>query len=165
MAEEFKWYGKSVNDAVAKRVMDAIKTGCFMVEDDAKQSMKPGSGREYKKRSGKIHKASAPGEPPAVDMGRLRASVTSNWTGSGKARAEIKSPAKTSKADDGIGQPTEELTGVVGSNVEYARRLELGFVGADSLGRIYNQLPRPYLRPALHKNEKKILNSFKNIIK
>ena len=133
MAEKFKWYGKSVNDAVAKRVMDAIKTGCFMVEGDAKQSMKPGSGREYKKRSGKIHKASAPGEPPAVDMGRLRASVSSNWTGSGMAKGKVESPAK---AEDGVGQPTKELTGVVGSNVEYARRLELGFVGADSLGRI-----------------------------
>jgi len=162
MAEKFKWYGKEVNDAVAKRVMGAIKVGCFMVEGDAKQSMKPGSGREYRKRGGKIHKASAPGEPPAVDTGRLRASISSNWTGSGMARGKVEPPAE---ADDGVGQPTKELTGVVGSNVEYARRLELGFVGADSLGRIYNQLPRPYLRPALHKNEKKIAKLFKDIVK
>jgi len=161
MAESFKWYGKEVSDAVAKRLMDAIKTGCYLVETDAKESMKPGSGKEYK-RGGKIHTASAPGEPPAVDTGRLRASISSNWTGSGMAKGKVESPAE---ADDGVGQPAKELTGVVGSNVEYARRLELGFVGADSLGRIYNQLPRPYLRPALHKNEKEILKSFKNIIK
>ncbi len=161
MAERFKWYGKEVNDAVAKRLIGAIKVGCYWVETDAKESMKPGSGKEYK-RKGKIHTASAPGEPPAVDTGRLRASISSNWTGSGMAKGKVKSPAE---ADDGVGQPAKGLTGVVGSNVEYARRLELGFVGADSLGRIYNQLPRPYLRPALHKNEKKILKLFKDIIK
>jgi len=37
----------------------------------------------------------------------------------------------------------------VGTDVEYARRIELGFAGADSLGRVYNQPARPYLRPAL----------------
>lgn len=37
----------------------------------------------------------------------------------------------------------------VGTDVEYARREELGFAGADSLGRVYNQPPHPYLRPAL----------------
>ena len=170
MAEKFKWYGKEVNDAIAKRLIYAIKMGCYMVEGDAKESMKPGSGEEYR-RKGIIHRASAPGEPPAVDTGRLRASISSNWTGSGMARGEVNRKAKgeegkeKAKPEDGVGQPTKELTGVVGTNVEYARRLELGFVGADSLGRIYNQLPRPYLRPALHKNEKKIAKLFKDIVK
>lgn len=44
----------------------------------------------------------------------------------------------------------------VGSNLPYARRLELGFRGADILGRMYNQPPRPYLRPTVIKNQKKI---------
>lgn len=30
----------------------------------------------------------------------------------------------------------------------YARRIELGFVGVDSLGRHYHQAPEPYMRPA-----------------
>lgn len=30
----------------------------------------------------------------------------------------------------------------------YARRIELGFTGRDSLGRFYNQAPQPYMRPA-----------------
>lgn len=38
---------------------------------------------------------------------------------------------------------------VVGTDVEYARRVEYGFSGADSLGRRYNQPAKPYLRPAL----------------
>ena len=40
----------------------------------------------------------------------------------------------------------------VGTNLEYARRQEYGFNGADSLGRVYNQAPRPYLRPAIDEN-------------
>jgi len=76
-------------------------------------------------------------QTPHVDTGRLRSSIT---------------------------HEIEGLTGRVGSNVEYARRIELGFVGVDSLGRKFNQKPYPYLRPALHKNEKKILALFKKII-
>lgn len=40
-------------------------------------------------------------------------------------------------------------TVTVGTNKPQARRLEYGFVGADSLGRHYNQAPRPHLRPAM----------------
>lgn len=44
----------------------------------------------------------------------------------------------------------------VGSAAEYARRLELGFVGTDSLGRKYHQSPRPYIKPALDSNRKQV---------
>lgn len=40
--------------------------------------------------------------------------------------------------------------GVPMDQVPYARRLELGFVGTDSLGRHYSDPPKPYLRPAAH---------------
>ena len=73
-----------------------------------------------------------------VDTGRLRASITNE---------------------------VEEEVGRVGTNVEYARRIELGFVGTDILGRNYNQKPQPYLRPALEKNRKKILGLFRDLIK
>ena len=36
----------------------------------------------------------------------------------------------------------------VGPTMIYSRRLELGFKGPDSLGRVYNQAPKPYVRPA-----------------
>ena len=36
-----------------------------------------------------------------------------------------------------------------GASMEYARRIELGFVGEDSLERTYNQAPRPYIRPSM----------------
>lgn len=41
----------------------------------------------------------------------------------------------------------------VGTDVVYAARVEFGFEGADSLGRVYHQAPKPYLRPALDENE------------
>ena len=44
----------------------------------------------------------------------------------------------------------------VGTNAEYARRIELGFVGADSRGRVYNQAGQPYLLPALEQNKDEI---------
>lgn len=53
----------------------------------------------------------------------------------------------------------------IGTDVEYARRIEFGFVGADSLGRVYNQAAQPYLRPALDENESAILKEISAVIK
>lgn len=39
-------------------------------------------------------------------------------------------------------------TAEVGTNAVQGRRLEFGFNGADSLGRVYNQPPFPHARPA-----------------
>lgn len=41
----------------------------------------------------------------------------------------------------------------IGTDLVYAARVEFGFEGADSLGRVYHQPPKPYLRPALDENE------------
>ncbi|WP_432034427.1 HK97 gp10 family phage protein [Streptomyces antibioticus] len=41
------------------------------------------------------------------------------------------------------------VTAVVGTNRPQARRLEFGFVGQDSLGRVYNQPPFPHVGPAV----------------
>lgn len=72
---------------------------------------------------------SQPGQPPHVLMGRLRQSISHRVIAIGNGFAVL-----------------------VGSAVVYARRLELGFAGRDSLGRNYNQAPRPYLRPAVRNN-------------
>jgi len=74
-------------------------------------------------------------------------------------------PIITTRLRGSITHEVEGPVGRVGSNVIYARRVELGFVGTDSLGRKYNQAPNPYLRKALETNRKKIEDSFKNIIK
>lgn len=46
-----------------------------------------------------------------------------------------------------VGRDYAEVS--VGTNVEYARRRELGFMGTDSLGRTYHDPATPYLRPAV----------------
>lgn len=43
---------------------------------------------------------------------------------------------------------TGNFSAEVGSNAPQSRRLEFGFVGADSLGRVYNQPPYPHFGPA-----------------
>lgn len=78
---------------------------------------------------------SMPGEPPKKVTGRLADSIT--------GRTEVNG--------DGV-------VGLVGTNVEYARRLELGFVGTDAAGRSVNQQPRPYLRNTGIENRAKIID-------
>lgn len=44
--------------------------------------------------------------------------------------------------------PTDDAGNKYGFEPPYARRLEFGFIGVDSLGRHYHQPPYPYMRPA-----------------
>lgn len=72
-------------------------------------------------------KGARPGEGPGVVTGRLRNSITVIERGpAGRFGWQAK----------------------VGPTVIYARRLELGFTGTDSLGRHYNQPPYPFMAPA-----------------
>lgn len=87
---------------------------------------------------GLVPPPSPPGHPPAAPTGTLKGRITHE------------KPKVTPRG----------LVGKVGTNLEYARRVELGFVGTDKIGRKYNQAPRPYLRPALHKNEAVIKQMF-----
>jgi len=73
--------------------------------------------------------------------------------------AKILCPVITNRLRSSITHEIEGTTGRVGSNVEYARIVEMG-----SEDPAYNRAPKPYLRPALHMNEKKILELFKKII-
>jgi len=51
-------------------------------------------------------------------------------------------------------------TALVGTNLVYAKRLEYGFVGADSLGRVYNYSGKPHFRPNLDKNHDKYVRIY-----
>ena len=101
-----------------------------------------GTGKIYVnkgRKSSTIHIASAPGDPPAIDTGRLRASISTNWSDSGMAEGAIGSQAESG---DGIKQPSisgnEVFKVVVGTNVEYSVPLEFGNKKI---------LPRPFMRP------------------
>jgi len=59
-----------------------------------------------------------------VKTGRLRGSLSVNWSGSGLSRGKTQSPATS---EDGIGQPEwgwNKFMAVVGTNVEYAEFVE-----------------------------------------
>lgn len=108
-----------------------VKDGAVMLEAEIKTTLSgQRTGKVYQPtRTGRPHVASAPGEAPARLFGRLFNSITHDppkWTGN-------------------------EVTSEVGTNVEYARRLEQG--GRDSRG-IYIA-PRPYMEPSIRKAEPK----------
>jgi len=73
--------------------------------------------------------------------------------------AKILCPVDTGRLRSSITHEIEGTTGRVGSNVEYARAVEMGSEDPE-----FNRAPQPYLRPALHKNEKAIRQMFKKII-
>ena len=141
MATSFvKWFGVQVDAFIRKETEEIIKSGCYDIEADAKRN-----ATRY------------------VKTGRERSSISVNWSGSGLSFGKIVSPAKDTVPSDGVLEPkagVNEFVGAVGSNVEYARRLELGFVGQDKLGRTVNQKPRPHIIPAYERHRLKILASF-----
>ena len=80
---------------------------------------------------------SSPGEAPHIGTAALKRSITFEVT-----------------------VLNNEVIGTYGTQMgpssNYARRLELGFVGRDSKGRLHSQAPRPFIRPAYSLNKRKI---------
>lgn len=105
-----------------------MKAAALLVQADATQSLSRGgrSGRVYK-RGNVQHKASAPGEPPATDTGRLQGSMGSD-----------------------VLVLAKQVVGFIFAQVNYAVFLETEL----GLPRV---APRPFLRPAILNNTKKIL--------
>ena len=58
----------------------------------------------------------------------------------------------------------ERCTVIVGNDQPQGPRLEFGFVGADKLGRVYNQAARPHIRPALDENRGTAVAEFRAAI-
>ncbi len=111
------------------------------LEGMVKRSMRKGTGRIYMKGKKRniVHIASAPGQAPAVDTGRLHASISTNFIGSGSKNGPVGSKAL---AEDGVGEPANDSYAfkvVVGTRVDYAPGLEFG---------TRSIAPRPFMRPA-----------------
>jgi HK97 gp10 family phage protein len=77
-----------IKQSVAIEVNKAVFASAQRVAAEAKKSILDGqkSGRFYKHRS-VTHRASAPGEPPASDTGRLVNSINAQLSGPGEAEA------------------------------------------------------------------------------
>ena len=83
--------------------------------------------------------------------------------------AKIKAPYKSGNLRRSIHHEvtTEQgqVEAIVGTNVEYARRMEYGFAGRDSRGRLYNQPAKPYLRPALEENRERVIREINEALR
>lgn len=127
----FKWNDKKLRKVAEDIAMRRLVKVGFMVEREAKK-LTP------------------------VDTGRLRASISTNWTGSGMSEGKTgkqasavtlkgrktgrgKAPLRTGKSVKGIGRPSDRFTVVVGTNVAYSAAVEFGKQG---------QRAQPFLRPA-----------------
>lgn len=97
-----------LDDYIKEDVADALEAAAMIVEGDAKQSIQrgPKTGLVYTKSFG-THQASAPGEPPASDTGRLANSV-----------------------DRDVDK--EKLEAIVGTDLEYGLFLEEGTVNIEA---------------------------------
>lgn len=68
---------EGVFDNEVKAQSRALRAAALVLEREIKIELsRPGGGRFYKRgKRGRMHQASAPGQPPAVDTGRLRNSI------------------------------------------------------------------------------------------
>ena len=133
-----------INNIILSPLQKQLVAVGLKMEGDIKRSMKRGTGRIYLKGKNRNieYQASAPGFPPAVDTGRLRASISTNWTESGMSRGKVDSAAQVG---DGIGDPGGNVLKakgrfkvVVGTNVIYGPMLEFG---------TRRMSARPFIRP------------------
>lgn len=74
-----EWNGEALNAAMREAVMRGMAQGAELVRNEAIRLIQdtPKTGRIYQRR-GVAHRASAPGEPPASDTGRLVNSITTS---------------------------------------------------------------------------------------
>jgi len=122
-----KWDSRKVVKLTQAHLKKNMKAAMLILQGEVQRRLSIGADVV---RSGKVLRATKPAEDaptaPRKVTGRLNTSITHRVSIDGR-----------------------NVIGVVGTNVPYARRLELGFSGTDSKGRNINQGARPFLRPAL----------------
>jgi HK97 gp10 family phage protein len=126
-----KWYGEEQK----KRILTGTEKGMvkcgLRIESEAKQLCR-------------------------VDTGRLRASITTAWTGYGGDRARMTSPVPETQQNDPVSVPTDkDFTVQIGTNVNYASHIEHGTVKMEA---------RPFLFPAYEMNIRKLKDFIKGEI-
>lgn len=85
--------------------------------------------------------------------------LTGNLRDHIEARPDERGPTYTSV----IVAPAEDASNPWGFDPAYARRIEHGFTGTDSLGRFYNQPAQPYVRPAWEGGKEEALEAAKEV--
>ena len=120
--------------AVDQATSRGVTSGAELIADEAKESFGP---------------AHAKGTPKTVfDKPQ---SITGNL------RRSIRQTGSTTSPSQGVWMAR------VGPTAIYGRRIELGFKGADSLGRVYNQPKYPYFKPGVDKALTKLNRVFEAV--
>lgn len=137
--DQFSKYLSQVAPQIEDNMNKSIKLCCEKVRSDIQESMahteRDMSKTYFTNNKTKAHHPSLPGNPPAVDSGNLRNSI----------RYEVHSEGS-------------EIYGVVGStqkDPDYAVFTEYG---------TNKMAPRPWLRPAMQKNNEWIRKSMANAV-
>lgn len=144
---QIRWYGKEVFTVATAANVAAMKKAALMLQLYIKTHFTvPGMGRKTRRsgrgKSRKFHRASLPGQPPSVDTGILRSSMAHT----------VKKEGSGVTGEVGTDIDYIRTNSEIGTDVNYGLYLELGTV---------NMMPRPFLRPALKKNEAAIEAIFK----
>lgn len=132
-----------IKGEITDKIRENVEMATIFLEGEVTQKLGTGdrTGHVYPVPGTKnvTYIASAPGEAPAVQLADLLNSISHE-----------------------IVEPNEhEVIGAVGTNMEYAARLEFGFKDTDSLGREYDMEPRPYLRSTYLENREQIIEILK----
>ncbi len=150
---KIKWYGKIIFNKATEANVRAMKKAALLVEGYAKESVsKQGTGRFYarSKKGKKIRIAITTGE---TDRRFKKRGQTGH-------RASV--PGKPPALDFGnlmnsiqsrVTVGAAVVKGEVGSDIDYALYLEVG---------THNMKARPYLRPAVTANKRKINKIFRD---
>jgi hypothetical protein len=158
-------------EAIKRRIRAGVVDGLLQTQLVLSRTLRqylsrPGGGRRYRVARGRkngrnlraqgIHVASAPGQPPAVNTGRLRQS----WALAGNA---------SQKFGRGTGKQSQDLAALTnietanavgftyGSNLKYARMLEYGTRRG--------LRPRPYVRPVFAVVSKRVPSIIQRAVK
>ena len=156
---DIKWYGEMFYSEARKSYIDALLRAALVVERYVKTHFSTAgvfgmrSNLKTRRRLKKKRIPSSPGQPPAVDLGSLRASITHDvitdaivphalvGSDTGKLTAEVSKRKRGAK---------------VGTSLDYGYYLEYG---------TRRMAARPYLRPALLACRGKIMRIMKSVAK
>jgi phage gpG-like protein len=132
-----RWTPGKIQAAAEAQLAQRMQAAVLVLQGEVQRKLSVGQPVRRSKVTGRQYgttKAAPAPTPPRVLTGALRKSITHDV-----------------KRSPGL------ITGRVGANTKYARRLEMGFFGTDSRGRNVNAPARPYLRSALKENLRRLV--------
>lgn len=125
---------RSLEHVVQQRILEgALVAGALVIQNAAKENCPKVSGNLARS----IHIG---GHSELSELGKKTVADKTAKQGTGSTGTDLGKPERSGARGTAAVR--------VGTNVEYAARVEFGFVGQDSLGRHFNQAGQPYLTRA-----------------